>query len=148
MGQEAVSILSNMLDQLGFDAEVEVEQVDEGVCLQIRSPDQKHLIGSKGDRLDDIQYLVNRVLQAKLPESERVRVDCEGYRARSEAELRDKVLSMAEEVKLSGKPKRLPPLNAYHRRLVHNFLADDQFVETSSPAGKSRFKKMMIVPKR
>ena len=137
-----------MLDQLGFEAEVELEQVDQGACLQIRSPDQKYLIGSKGDRIDDIQYLVNRVLQAKIPESERVRVDCEGYRERSEAQLRDKVLRIAEDVKLSGKSKRLPPLNAYHRRLVHNFLAENSFVETSSPAGKSRFKKMMILPKR
>ena len=148
MGEEAVNILSNMLDQLGFDAEVELQQVEQGACLQITSPDEKYLIGSKGDRLDDIQYLVNRVLQAKIPDSDRVRVDCDGYRERSEAQLKEKVSRIADEVKHSGKAKRLPPLNAYHRRLVHNFLAENEFVETSSPEGKSRFKKIVVFPKR
>lgn len=142
--ETSVEILSSMLDQLGFQAEVGYEETDKGPCLQIDSPDSKYLIGQKGDRLDDIQYLVNRVLQDKEPDSERVRVDCDHYREESEARLKEKVLSLAEEVKESGAPQRLQPLNAYHRRLVHNFLVDDNEVETSSPSGTSRFKKITI----
>ena len=144
MSEEAKKILSTMLDHLGFDHEIGVEPTDQGPCLQIDSPDSKYLIGQKGDRLDDIQYRVNRVLQNQDPESDRVRVDCDHYRTDSEARLQEKVLQYAEEVKETGRSKRLQPLNAYHRRLVHNYLVDDNEVQTSSPEGSSRFKKITI----
>ena len=133
-----------MLDALGFDSKVELESTEHGPCLQITSPDSKHIIGQKGDRLDDFQYLVNRVLQTQDPESERVRVDCDHYREQSEARLKEKVLRYAQEVKETGEAKRLPPLNAYHRRLVHNYLVDDHDIKTISPEGNSRFKKITI----
>lgn len=142
--ETSVEILDKMLDQLGFDADVVLENSDQGPCLQISSPDSKYLIGQKGDRLDDIQYLVNRVLQSQEPDSDRVKVDCDRYREESESRLREKVLRLAEEVKETGEPKRLQPLNAYHRRLVHNFLVEDEAVETTSPSGHSRFKKITI----
>lgn len=142
--ETSVQILSSMLDQLGFDAEVTLDDSDQGKCLQINSEDSKYLIGQKGDRLDDIQYLVNRVLQHQEPDSERVKVDCDNYRAESESRLKEKVLRLAEEVKESGEPRQLQPLNAYHRRLVHNYLVDDAAVETSSPRDNSRFKKITI----
>ena len=140
----SVEILNKMLGSLGLEGDVSLEQSEEGACLQISSEDSKHIIGQKGDRLDDIQYLVNRVMQSQDPGTDRVKVDCDNYRKDSEERLREKVLSYAEEVKESGEPKRLQPLNAYHRRLVHNFLADDERVETSSPDGNTRFKKMTI----
>ena len=145
MSSEAsAQILDKMLGSLGFEAEVAVEESDQGVCLQIQSPDSKYIIGQKGDRLDDIQYLVNRVMQNQDPDSERVKVDCDQYRTETETRLKEKVLRYAEEVKESGKPKRLQPLNAYYRRLVHNYLVDDNEIETSSPHGSSRFKKITI----
>ncbi len=137
-----------MLSDLGLEGEVTLEQTEGNACLQISSEDSKYIIGQKGDRLDDIQYLVNRVMQSQDPDTDRVKVDCDNYRADSEDRLREKVLRYAEEVKETGKSKRLEPLNAYHRRLVHNFLVDDSAVETSSPEGVSRFKKMIIAPSR
>ena len=149
MGNEvSVEILEKMLTHLGLEGEVNLEQSEEGPCLQISSEDSKYIIGQKGDRLDDIQYLVNRVMQSQDSDTDRVKVDCDNYRAEAEQRLREKVLRLAEEVKESGEPKRLQPLNAYHRRLVHNFLVDDDQVETVSPSGSSRFKKMTIAPSR
>jgi len=144
----SVEILENMLATLGLDGQVELEQTEEGLCLQITSEDSKYIIGQKGDRLNDFQYLINRVMQVKEPDSDRVKVDCDNYRTESEERLREKVLRYAAEVKETGKPKRLQPLNAYHRRLVHNFLVDDEEVETFSPEGKSRLKKMTIALRR
>jgi len=122
----SVGILEKMLNSLGLEGQVTYEDSDTGACLQISSEDSKYIIGQKGDRLDDIQYLVNRVMQSQDPDTDRVKVDCDNYRADSEERLKQKVLRYAEEVKESGNPKRLQPLNAYHRRLVHNFLVDDQ----------------------
>jgi len=144
----SVEILEGMLANLGLEGQVTLEQTEEGPCLQVASEDSKYIIGQKGDRLDDFQYLVNRVMQVQEPDSDRVKVDCDNYRADSEERLREKVLRYAEEVKETGNSKRLQPLNAYHRRLVHNFLVDDEEVETFSPDGSSRLKKMTIAPRR
>ncbi len=147
MGNElSVEILEKMLDTLGFEGEVTLEETEEGQCLQVSSADSKYLIGKKGDRLDDLQYLVNRIMQSQAPETERVKVDCENYRSEAEARLQEKVLRFAEEVKETGKSRRLQPLNAYYRRLVHNYLVDDAEVTTSSPQGSSRFKAITISP--
>ena len=136
-----------MLGHLGIPADVEVETSDEGPCLQIRSPDSELLIGRDGDRLDDLQYLVNRILRKHVPKSERVRVDCEHFRAMREDKLRDEVREVAERVKASGRPFEFRPLNAYYRRIVHNVLLEDSAVESHSPGGDSRMKRITIAPK-
>lgn len=139
----AEQALLSLLQSLGFEATVTVEENEELITLQILSPDAKFLIGEEGDRLDDLQYLVNRMLQNQLPDAPRVKVDCDHYRERSEEKLIQKAKSLAERVLETGKPMRLQPLNAYHRRLVHNALKD-MGVSTSSEDTESRFKRITI----
>lgn len=139
----AEQALLSLLQSLGFEATVTVEENEEIITLQILSPDAKFLIGEEGDRLDDLQYLVNRMIQNQLPDAPRVKVDCDHYRERSEEKLIQKAKSLAERVLETGKPMRLQPLNAYHRRLVHNALKD-MGVSTSSEDTESRFKRITI----
>ena len=109
--------LKSLLASLGFSADIEVTETDGIVCLNISSPDSQYIIGGDGDRLDDLQYLVNRMIQRKMEDAPRVKVDCDHYRERNEARLLEKARSLAERVQESGKPMKMPPLNAYHRRL-------------------------------
>lgn len=139
----AEQALLSLLQSLGFEATVTIEENEDLITLQILSPDAKFLIGEEGDRLDDLQYLVNRMLQNQLPDAPRVKVDCDHYRERSEEKLIQKAKSLAERVLETGKPMRLQPLNAYHRRLVHNALKD-MGVSTSSEDTDSRFKRITI----
>ncbi|MDB4796554.1 single-stranded DNA-binding protein, partial [Akkermansiaceae bacterium] len=60
---EAKKILETMLGKLGFEHEVEVVGDEDHLTLNILSPDQAILIGKGGDRLDDLQYLTNRILR-------------------------------------------------------------------------------------
>ena len=41
---------------------------------------------------------------------------------------------------------KMRPLNAYHRRIVHNALIDDDEVETVSPRSDERLKRILIRP--
>jgi len=145
--ETARKILDTMLGHLGIPAEVDLETCDEGPCLQIRSPESKLLIGRDGDRLDDLQYLVNRILHKHVPKSTRVRVDCEHFRTMREDNLRTEVREVAERVKASGRPFEFRPLNAYYRRIVHNVLLDDPDVESHSPDGDARLKRITITAK-
>lgn len=138
--------LCELLTSLGFAHEIAIQDNDGVVCLQISSEDAKFIIGEDGDRLDDLQYLVNRMVQLAQPDAPRVKVDCDHYRERSEERLIKKAKSLAERVLETGKPLRMQPLNAYHRRLVHNALADCEGVTTASEAGDGRYKRITIQP--
>jgi spoIIIJ-associated protein len=143
----AKKILDTMRGHLGFHVEIEVHDSEEEPCLQIHSPRPELLIGKDGERLDDLQYLVNRVLKKHFPKAPRVRIDCEHYRAIQEDKLTAEVRGAAEAVKASGKPFKMRPLNAYYRRLVHNALVDETEVESVSPGGDERLKRIIIRPR-
>jgi len=143
----AKKILDTMLGHLGFHVEIEVLDSEEEPCLQIHSARPELLIGKDGERLDDLQYLVNRVLKKHFPKAPRVRIDCEHYRAIQEDKLTSEVRGAAEAVKASGKPFKMRPLNAYYRRLVHNALVDETEVESVSPGGDERLKRIIIRPR-
>jgi len=143
----AKKILDTMLGHLGFHVEIEIIDSEEEPCLQIHTPRSDLLIGKDGERLDDLQYLVNRVLRKHFPKATRVRIDCEHYRAIQEDKLSAEVLAAAEGVKSSGKAFKMRPLNAYYRRLVHNVLVNDTTVESISPGGEERLKRIIIRPR-
>lgn len=144
LAELAASAANSILSSLGFEFQLCTEPSDEGVCVMITSPDARFLIGEEGDRLDDLQYLVNRVVQAKWADAPRVRVDCDNYRARTEAKLLRRARSRAERVLQTGKPLLMEKLNAYQRRLVHNELAKIEGIATESEDTESRFKRITI----
>ncbi len=142
--EHAKDILTKLLQSLDCEFEIETLSSEEGSCLMIASPQAKHLIGENGERLDDLQYLVNRSMQCTNPDAERVRIDCEGYRQQSEEKLLHRARSRAESVLATGNPLRMEALNAYQRRLVHNALAQIEGIKTSSEDIDSRFKRITI----
>lgn len=142
--EAAGKILSSMLDKLGFEAELMISQEKDGPCLNIKTDEGAHLIGKHGDRLEDLQYLTNRILTKHYPDAPRVKVDCDHYRANQEQQLLESIREIALQVVEDGKSRRLKPLNAYYRRLAHNTLADIEGVATTSPAGSSRYKRIEV----
>jgi spoIIIJ-associated protein len=142
--EAASKILDTMLGHLGITAEIQAQQSEEGPCLQILSSESELIIGKDGDRLDDIQYLVNRILSRQKKDAPRVKIDCEHYRAMREDEMTKEVQEIAKRVKESGQAHQMRPLNAYYRRLVHNALINDDMIVTSSPKSNDRLKRITI----
>ena len=140
----ACEAATSLLTPLGFSFTLTTEPYEDGISLLIESPDARYLIGDEGDRLDDLQYMVNRLVQAKWSDAPRVRVDCDHYRARTEAKLLRRARSRAEQVLRTGKPLLMEKLNAYQRRLVHNELATSPGIATRSEETESRFKRITI----
>jgi spoIIIJ-associated protein len=144
--ESATKILDTMLGHLGLAATIEAQETPDGPCLQIHSTEGKAIIGRDGERLDDLQYLVNRILRRQAPDAVRIKVDCEHFRSMREDQMADEIRGIAEGVKSSGKPFQMRPLNAYYRRMVHNILMNDPKIETHSPKGDDRLKRITISP--
>ena len=133
-----------MLGYLGFVVQIEEEHAEEGPTLQILTEQPDALIGRRGEVLDDIQYLVNRILQRRDPKAPRIRVDVEYFRTMREDKMLDKVKEQGERVRLSGHSIALQPMNSYYRRLVHNLFINDPQVMSESEKGDGRFKRIIL----
>ena len=148
----AEEILSTMLHHLGYDCDVwEVESSDGGPPgLEVTLGDDKEadaLLGRDGDRLEDLQFLVNKLLRQRHPGSARVRLDVNGYRARKDDVFLEEVRRQADLVREGGRAVKLEPMNSYQRRLVHHLFRDDPEVETWAPEDESRMKRITLLPR-
>ena len=143
--ETARDIIDTLLGYLGFVVHLEETGTPEAPAFQIFSEDSELLIGREGERLEDIQYLVNRLLQARLPESPRVRLDIAHYRAIQEDQMITHIREMADRVRRTGRALRLPPMNSYQRRLVHQTFKDDPHVKTFSPEDSARLKSITLM---
>jgi spoIIIJ-associated protein len=148
MGVEAKEMLETLLGHLGFVAQVE-ETIDEhGVHLQIYCPEKDRLIGDDGITIDDLQLLLNRMVLAADSDAPRVHVDVEHYRTMRDDALVRRVREVAEQVRQSGIPLQLDPMNSYDRRVVHNAFKDDPQIATLSPEEGGRMKRITLSPRK
>ena len=142
-------LLDTMLGYLGFVVQIE-ETTNEGgnLKLQIYTEESRRLIGRDGETLDAIQFLLNRLLQAKDKDAEKVIVDCEHYRSMREDRIVQCVRELADRVRITGRSLQLEPMNSYERRLVHNAFKDDPDVATWSPSDSARIKQITLVKRQ
>ena len=148
---EATEILEIMLRHLGYTAEVAVEPDGDVPGLQVTVADAKAataLTGKRGERLDDLQHLVNKLLHQKVPDSPRVRVDVNHFRGQKDDQFLDDIRRCADKVRTTGQAWKLDPMNSYQRRLVHNLFKDDPDIKTWSPEDDSRMKRITLLPRK
>src|SRR5205823_2337168 len=75
-------LLDTILGFLGFVVEIEESQNEAGnQVLQVYTEESRRLIGRDGETLEALQFLLNRLLQAKDKDAPKVVVDCEMYRS-------------------------------------------------------------------
>lgn len=141
----ATALTSDILRSLGFECSLQSSWDGEEISIMISGgPDSGFIIGDGGSRLDDLQYILNRLIVLQAEEAPRIRIDCDHYRERAEAKIVESARSKAQRVLSTGKPTIVGPMNAYHRRLVHSALADMPGIKTESEDVDSRFKRITI----
>ena len=139
-------LLDTLLGFLDYAFEIQESTGDDGtLTLQVYTEEAQRLIGRDGHALDDLQLLVNRLLQARDPHAPRVVVDVEHFRAMRQDGFLLKVRALAEQVRTSGRPVTLEPMNSYERRIVHAAFKDDPQIATQSPAEEARLKRITLL---
>lgn len=132
----AAEFLEGLLEEIGLDAEIEINDADEATYVEIWGGDDPEalgtLIGRRGATLDALQDLVRSAVQQKTGERCLVLVDVEDYRKRRRSQVEDQASEAAARVKKSGHPETLPPMSSYERKLVHDVAASMGGLETAS----------------
>lgn len=140
--------LYDVFQVMGMEVQIKSEVDKDGVlCIDMSGDNMGIIIGKRGQTLDSLQYLSNRVANKQQAGYVRVKLDTENYRVRREETLRHLAKNIAHKVKRNRKPIALEPMNPYERRIIHYSLQSDPYVTTHSE-GEDPYRKVVVTLKR
>jgi spoIIIJ-associated protein len=125
-------LLEEIAEGLRLDVRVEVEEGDGVLTGRLEGDDLGLFIGRRGQTIDAVQHLAQRIVFPEGPSPVRVVIDADGYRERRAESLRADADDAAAEVLASGDPVELDPMPPWERRIVHEHLRDHGSVATHS----------------
>ena len=126
------------------DVAVTTSVDDEGaLSINMDGPDMGILIGKRGQTLDSLQYLTNRVANKMQDGYVRVKLDTEDYRRRRKQTLENLAKNIAGKVKRTRRSVFLEPMNPYERRIIHSALQSDSAVSTHSE-GEEPYRRVVV----
>ena len=140
-------VLQRIIDTITTDAKVKVIRESDHVLFDVKGGNAGVLIGKRGQTLEAIQYLIEKIANKKNDERIRVQVDVEGYLKTRRTNLERLASRLADKAVRTGKPMTIGQMNAHDRRIVHLSLKDTQGVRTQS-LGNGAYRKLMIIPRK
>jgi spoIIIJ-associated protein len=145
------TVLQRIVDSITADAKISADEDSERIFLNVAGGKAALLIGKKGQTLEAIQSLVEKIVNKNNKNNNsdkiRVQVDVEGYLETRKANLEKLAMRLADKSKRIHKPISLGQMSAYDRRIVHLALKDDLEVRTQS-RGEGYMRKLVIFPKK
>lgn len=146
--QAVEQFVKDTLKAMNMEVEI-TSSIDEdgALCVNMKGDHMGILIGKRGQTLDSLQYLANRVANKHQSGYVRVKLDTENYRARREETLKHLAKNIAHKVKRNRRPVVLEPMNPYERRIIHSALQSDPYVMTHSE-GEEPYRKVIVTLKR
>ena len=135
----------NVLNAMDMEDVKVTSEVDEEGALAITMEGNSMgiLIGKRGQTLDSLQYLTNRVANKMQSGYVRVKLDTEDYRRRRKETLENLARNIASKVKRTRKTVSLEPMNPYERRIIHSTLQADPAVATHSE-GEEPYRRVVV----
>jgi spoIIIJ-associated protein len=147
------STVEGLIEKAGFDLNFELQsskddQGEDQVIIEFSGADEEILRDREGQMIDAVQLFIKRVLQHHMPEDRtNILIDCNGYREESSkelVELAEKLKGIALEKGKSVYFRALPPKD---RKVIHQYLANDDRVKSRS-IGDGLYKKIKIYPSK
>ena len=119
----------------------------ERVKTNVRTADSERLIGPGGKTLEALQLLMTLMVSRRLGAPAAVHVDTNDYWQKKENEILSQALKGIENVRNTGRPYRLQPMDAPMRRLIHKSLAKHPDIMTTSE-GDGLWRKIVLRPRQ
>jgi len=129
-----------------FEVEIEIlPQKDQTIPINIKSEEPQILIGEGGKTLLEIQHLLKAISKRKIEGNFYIDLDINNYKKKKIEYLKELARSVADEVALTKKEKKLAPMPAYERRIIHLELAGRPDVTTES-TGQEPERSIVVKP--
>jgi spoIIIJ-associated protein len=140
-------VLTHLINHISDGCSIRSEQKEGRIVFTIDGGNSALIIGKRGQTLDALQYLVDKIVNKQNEQRVRILVDVEGYLETRKANLKKLASRMADKAQRINKPVTIGQMNAYDRRIVHLHLKDNQAVRTQS-MGEGYYRKLVIFPKK
>lgn len=141
----AEDFLNGLLDELDVDGEAEADIEDDNIAVRLEGEDFAVLIGRGGATLDALQDLTRAAVHTKTGERAMLTLDIGGYRERQRIRLEQRAKEIAESVRATGAPVSLEPMSSYERLIIHQALAEEVGITTSS-SGEEPDRHVVVSP--
>lgn len=138
-------LLAEVADAMDLDVEIEVTEADGVLSGCLRGDDLGVFIGRRGQTIDAVQHLAQRIVFHEGPSDVRVVIDADGYRERRAESLCAEGDYAATEALRTGRPVELDPMPASERRVVHEHLRERGDVQTHSE-GEEPERRLVVSP--
>ena len=147
LNNPAAEFVSGLAARMGVEAKVLAFTDEKNIKLRINGEQMHVLIGHRGETLDAIQYLTSLVVNRNRKENgyKRITVDTNDYREKREATLIRLAKRIGEQVRATGRPRALEPMNPYERRILHSALQSSPYVTTHSE-GEEPNRRVVVTP--
>jgi spoIIIJ-associated protein len=147
LAELAEQAVKRMVDLITEDAAVTSEIDGDKLTLRVDGGNAGILIGRKGQTLEAMQFLADKIVNRKSEARVRVKVDIEGYMETRQANLRQLAFKMAEKAKKTGRPATINQMSGQDRRIIHLTLKDDSKIKTQSK-GDGYYRRLVILPRK
>ena len=144
-GSRVHDLLERIIDAVGVEATVHVEEDSDEVRAQLEGEDLGLIIGRHGQVIDAIQHIAYRIACRGASTRKRVVVDAAGYRERRAVALRAAADQAAETAIHDRRSVRLEAMTALERKVVHEHLKSRHDVETYSE-GEEPDRRLVVAP--
>lgn len=147
--EKSLALAREVIALMGFEASATAswDPVQERVRIALAGADAERLASGDGRTLEALQFLITLIVSRRNNASAAVQIDALGYWDRKEKDVLAQAQAGAAEARRTGKPYRLPPMDASMRRLVHRHFAGSPDVETVSE-GEGSWRKIVLRPRR
>ncbi len=138
--QYAKKYLENLLSFFGLNTDVYATSSDnEMIELHVPSTHLNgFLIGQRGDTMRALQFVVMSALKNNGYEITRVNVDVADYKKNHAERVEQQAQAWIKQVRDSGEPMDLRPMNAADRRTVHKVAGEEGLLTESVGEGRDR----------
>lgn len=136
--------LNNVLTAMGMEVVIKSSIDEEGALnIEMNGENMGILIGKRGQTLDSLQYLTNRVANKMQTGYVRVKLDTEDYRRRRKETLENLAKNIAHKVRKTRRAVSLEPMNPYERRIIHSALQGEKNITTHSE-GEEPYRRVVV----
>jgi spoIIIJ-associated protein len=143
--QYAKKYLEDLLSFFGLNTDIYATAEDDVIELNVPSTHLNgFLIGQRGDTMRSLQFIVSSALKNNDYAFTRVNIDVADYKKQHAHRLEETAEAWVRQVKRTGQPMGLRPMNAADRRIIHR-MANDNGLETES-VGEGRDRHVVLKP--
>ncbi|WP_114558355.1 Jag family protein [Desertihabitans aurantiacus] len=142
-GEVAADYLEELLDIADLDGDIDTYTEGGRAHVSVVT-DTDVLVGPDGEVLEALQELSRLAVMTETGRRSRLMLDIAGHRDRRRRELRELASDAVQEVKETGEPVRLAPMNPFERKIVHDAVAEAGLGSESE--GEEPRRRVVVLP--